>query len=442
MSDMLPISSLFDFVKGSLQSSKNTPGKYTFITASAQWKTHCAYTHDCEALVFAMAASGSLGRTHYVSGKFIASDLCFILTPKNGLKLDLKFYHHLFNFIREDIVQKTATGTSKLAINRTNFGEHLIPFFDYEHQLAFRDQLEALVSIKEQFIASSEEQQSIIHALRQQILQEAIEGKLTIEWRKKNPHLLSGDNHASKLLERIKAEKKRLIDDDKIKKNKLAPAITEDEKPFEQPECWIWCRLEDLCSHISDIEHKMPQAVSNGVKFISAKDLLDDGTINFTKNVKFISEQDYSRLSRRVIPQKDDIIYSRIGACLGKARVVTVDEKFLVSYSCCVVRTLNPNLEFIHWLLESRVTLKQATRHTTKNSIPDLGLDRIKRFTVGLPPLAEQCVIIKRLSDIMSTLGALEAQISARHRQSEILIQSVFREAFTQQQPIASRSPA
>jgi len=129
MGEWKTIEDLFDFEKGTLQSSKCTPGKYTFITAAEEWKTHESYTHDCEALVFAMAASGSLGRTHYVNGKFISSDLCFILTPKKELKLDLLFYYRLFNFLRRDIVKKTATGTSKLAINQTNFGAYRLPFF-------------------------------------------------------------------------------------------------------------------------------------------------------------------------------------------------------------------------------------------------------------------------------------------------------------------------
>ena len=95
MAEWKPIKELFDFEKGTLQSSKCTLGKYTFITAAENWKTHSDYTHDCEALIFAMAASGSLGRTHYVKGKFISSDLCFILTPKKALKLDLIFYYRL-----------------------------------------------------------------------------------------------------------------------------------------------------------------------------------------------------------------------------------------------------------------------------------------------------------------------------------------------------------
>ena len=114
------ISDIFDFEKGALQSSKCVIGEYDFITASSDWKKHNVYTHECEALIIAVAASGSLGRTHYVSGKFIASDLCFILQPKAEFKekINLKFYYEYFNFIKDDLVFKTATGSAKKAINK------------------------------------------------------------------------------------------------------------------------------------------------------------------------------------------------------------------------------------------------------------------------------------------------------------------------------------
>lgn len=62
------------------------------------------------------------------------------------------------------------------------------------------------------------------------------------------------------------------------------------------PEGWEWCRLASICSLISDIDHKMPKAVDDGVLFLSAKNLLNDGTINFTDDVKMISEEDFLRL--------------------------------------------------------------------------------------------------------------------------------------------------
>ncbi len=69
--------------------------------------------------------------------------------------------------------------------------------------------------------AEIEKQQYLLKQLSQAILQEAVEGKLTYEWRKTNLELISGENHAALLLEKIKAEKERLVKDGKIKKQKL-----------------------------------------------------------------------------------------------------------------------------------------------------------------------------------------------------------------------------
>lgn len=141
--ESVEISALFDIQKGTLQSTKKTEGEFDFITAAEEWSKHNSYTHDCEALIFAFGAAGSLGRTHYVNGKFIASDLCFILTPKKDAKypVNLSFYHAYFNAIREQIVADLAKGVSKLAINKTEFSNYLIDYVSIEKQNDFGNKI-------------------------------------------------------------------------------------------------------------------------------------------------------------------------------------------------------------------------------------------------------------------------------------------------------------
>lgn len=85
-------------------------------------------------------------------------------------------------------------------------------------------------------------QQSHLASLRQQILQDAISGKLTENWRAKNPDI----EPASKLLKKIKAEKERLIAEKKIKKDKQLPPISVNEVPFEIHPQYLWTRVDDL----------------------------------------------------------------------------------------------------------------------------------------------------------------------------------------------------
>ena len=137
--EMLKIDKLFDINKGSLQSEKNKDGDFDFITASSEWKTHICYTHECEAIIFAFGAGGSLGKTHYAKGKFIASNLCFILTAKkdSGYDIDMQFYNNYFNAIRKQLVSDLADGTSKLTIGETDLKEYYINYIPYEKQKSF-----------------------------------------------------------------------------------------------------------------------------------------------------------------------------------------------------------------------------------------------------------------------------------------------------------------
>ena len=95
--------------------------------------------------------------------------------------------------------------------------------------------------IAEQFDTLFTTEESIEQLIKT-ILQLAVMGKLVPQD--------ANDESAAKLLERIKAEKEKLIKDNKIKKLKVLPEINEEEKPFELPERWSWCNLNQLIVHM------------------------------------------------------------------------------------------------------------------------------------------------------------------------------------------------
>ena len=118
--------------RGSLQSENAEEGEFDFITASEEIKKHNAYTHDKEAIVYAVSAGGSLGRSHYVNGKFIASNLCLVLTPKNpqAYPINMQFYTIYLNAIRNKIVADISDGTSKLTLDPDDLSKYCIRYFD------------------------------------------------------------------------------------------------------------------------------------------------------------------------------------------------------------------------------------------------------------------------------------------------------------------------
>ena len=91
-----------------------------------------------------------MGRVHYVNGKFISSDLCFVLKPIDSDKLpvNLEFYYSIFKSLKQDLVKSTATGTAKKSINKTNFGNYKIPYYNIEKQNRLKPILKKLLTTR------------------------------------------------------------------------------------------------------------------------------------------------------------------------------------------------------------------------------------------------------------------------------------------------------
>ena len=138
-SKLLKVEDLFNIEDGTLASDNSEDGEFDFITGAEEWKKHFTYKYDKEAIVYVVSAGGSLGRSHYVNGKFIASNLCIVLTPKNQntYPINLQFYNTYFNNLRKKIVSDLADGTSKLTIGKTIFKQYYIDYISKDVQDKF-----------------------------------------------------------------------------------------------------------------------------------------------------------------------------------------------------------------------------------------------------------------------------------------------------------------
>lgn len=143
-----------------------------------------------------------------------------------------------------------------------------------------------------------------VQKLRELILQLAVRGKLVPQ----DPN----DEPASVLLDKIKFEKERLIEEKKIRKDEPLPPIGADEVPFDLPRGWEWCRWNNIALLIGDVDHKMPQEVEEGIPYVSPRDFTSSNGINFA-GAKKISLTDFERLRKKIEPERNDIIFPRYG---------------------------------------------------------------------------------------------------------------------------------
>lgn len=425
---LMRIKDIFNFEKGVLQSTKCTPGKYNFITAASEWKTHNEYTHDCEALIFAAAASGSLGRTHYVNGKFVSSDLCFIITPKDSEKLpvDLKFYHLIFQAFKDEIVRNTKAGTSKEAIGLRAFGNYKLPYFNIKQQVETK---EKFVKVQKSTLGIDSEfthQLSLVTQLRQAFLREAMQGKLV----EQNPT----DEPASELLARIKAEKKKLIKEKKIRKQKPLPPIEEEEIPFEIPQGWEWCRLGEICDTITKGSSpkwqgvKYVDSIDDGILFITSKNV-DNYKIDLT-NPTFVEEK-FNYIEPRSILRNGDVLTNIVGGSIGRTAIYNLDYDANINQAVCILRYEHEYLlkDYLLMLMNSDFIIQLMLKMQFSPGRANLSMTNLSKFPIALPPLPEQKRIVAKLDELMTYCDQLEESIKNSQLQNEMLLEQVLREA-------------
>jgi len=253
---------------------------------------------------------------------------------------------------------------------------------------------------------------------RLSVLKHAFEGKLTEHWRSTHKDKIE---NATRFFEQITQHERT---------NEKSADRVSAESLGRLPSGWLWARLGSL-ARVMDVDHKMPKNVNEGLLFISPKDFVHPDSIDFG-HAKQISEQDFNRLSRKCKPETGDIIYSRIGARLGRARKVPRGIEFQISYSLCLVRphSLLQETDFFYWLMKSPLIYEQALAKTRSIGVPDLGLGDIKSFLTPFPSMNEQFVIAELVERYLSIADNVRRSIEYNLKKTEQLKQAVLKTSF------------
>ncbi len=231
--------------------------------------------------------------------------------------------------------------------------------------------------------------------LRQAILQAAVQGKLVPQ----NPH----DEPASVLLERMRAEKAKLIKEGKLKKEKPQPPITQDEIPYDLPNGWVWCRLGDIALTIGGFAFKSTSYTQDGARVVRISDFDE---CQFIDN-KIIRHPYIDSLSSFKILH-GDILLAMTGGTVGKSLYVTsVPELMLLNQRVALIRSfIMP--EYVDINIKSPKI--QNLIHTSKNSTNDnISMEDIREFCIPIPSVAEQQRIVAEVKELMAMCDELEA---------------------------------
>ncbi|MGL5371788.1 MAG: restriction endonuclease subunit S [Plesiomonas shigelloides] len=264
-----------------------------------------------------------------------------------------------------------------------------------------------------------------IDALKQTILQLAVMGKLVPQ----DP----SDEPASVLLARIAAEKAQLVKEKKIKKEKLLPAISEEEKPFELPLGWVWSRISEsslFCEYGSS--EKTVSELSDGVPVLKMGDIQEGKIILGCHQVVSSQIDDLPNLYLK----KGDVLYNRTNSAelVGKTGMFDGDDdtytfaSYLIRIRCSI-HNIRP--EYLTLCMNSPLFRKTQIEPHIKQQCGQANVNGtlMKSMLVSIPPYHEQVLILQKIHELMTLCDQLKSRLQTSQQTQLALAEALVEQA-------------
>lgn len=419
--------------KGVTGLAKAIPGSYPLVATGADRKTSIEYQFDTKAVCIPLVSSTGHGKktlnyVHYQEGKFALGSILVAVVSRDEKILDARYLHVYLQKNKDRVLVPLMKGAANVSLSMTAISNIEVPLPSLVEQKNILGKIDSISNEHADFLNESNVQIDLFEKLRQLVLQDAIEGKLTVEWRKQNSGLVSGENHASKLLEKIRAEKERLIKEGKIKKDKPLSPIADDEKLFDLPDGWVWCRLGEVIMYTDNLDIQKYLAPNDIVNYVDIDSIDNHGYV--IREVKEKPVAELSSRARRVL-RKGYIVYSTVRPYLNNIALIEDERKnYIGSTGFCVFNTVGVDKRYIfNFLLSGHVRKYYLALLKGFNS-PSITNEQFETTVVPIPPQLEQEVILRRVGALLQIIKELEQQVTERKDQAEMLMQSVLQEAF------------
>lgn len=357
--------------------------------------------------------------------------------PRDGA-VDARFLQYFFKrFIDAGTAIERRSETTIQHLPREKMLRVHVPVAPVSEQRRIVAKIEELFSDLDAGVAALERVRANLKRYRAAVLKAAVEGRLTEEWRARNPDT----EPASVLLERILAERRAKWEQDQIRKFKeagksppkgwrekyKAPARPS-EVPSVLPSTWAWASLDEVCHRITDGTHLPPKFVDAGVPFVFVKHIVG-GSISFDRT-RFISQSTFEELNERCPIERGDVLYSAVGS-YGVA--VPVETSVPFSFQRHIAH-LKPSRHFSYGFLvhslNSDTCLSQAHRLARGVAQKTVTLGDLSKFNVPVAPGAEQAEIVAEVDRRLSVADAAEKEVERALQRAARLRQAILKRAF------------
>ena len=254
-------------------------------------------------------------------------------------------------------------------------------------------------------------------ALRQKILDLAIHGKLVPQ----DPN----DEPASVLLERIRAEKERLIKEGKIKKGKKS-AKTSDKPhyPYELPKGWVWCKLEDIAYDLMYGTSEKSSRLGK-IPVLRMGNINREGGLDWKDLVYSNNEEDIEKFNLL----HNDLLFNRTNSSewVGKTAIYKGERPAIYAGYIIRLRTIFVNADYINFVMNSQYHRNWCNDvKTDAVNQSNINAQKLSVFRVPLPPIEEQNRIVKEIKRWLSLIKVIKSgkenlQESIKQTKSKVL---------------------
>jgi len=419
------IGNLCQIIKGETGIASAEPGQYPLVTTGSERKTAKTFQFDTEAVCIPLVSSSghgkkSLSYVHYQKGKFALGTILAAVIPRDPNKISAAFLHRYLQFYKDRKIVPLMKGAANVSLAIKDIAKIEIPVPPIEEQTSFINLFNKSNGFSAALLSESVNQSDFLSRLRQTILQEAIEGKLTVEWRKKNP-VRKGDpdTDAAALLEKIKSEKQKLIAEGKIKKEKPLAHIGQKKIPIDLPQGWVWCRPIELGQFVGGgtPNTNVKEYWNGDIPWITPKDMKVDYIE--TSELK-ITTEGVRNSNANILPENTPIFVVRSGILKRTVPVSITRARSTINQDLKAWMLLLPEMaDYLRVFVkgsEKRILSEIVKKGMTVESFD---FERFKWFLIPLPPLAEQTAIVERVNQLLSMVDKLEEQVTERRVHAE-----------------------
>lgn len=314
--------------------------------------------------------------------------------------LNKKYLYYAINSpIVKNQVYGEVQGITRVRTSLNKLRTYIIPIPPIREQMEIVNALENVFPLIDEYDKAQTKldklNSELPEQLKQSILQEAIMGKLGTQ----DPN----DEPASELLKRIRKEKEQLVKEKKLKKKDLVTTpISDEDKPFELPEGWVWCRLGEISSYAST---KKKINASNADKSLWGLDLEDierGGRLLCCKTVG-----DRKAIGDKTFFKRGNILYSKLRPYLLKVLIAHKDgicTPEIIPFDCFC----NINHAYIVNILKSGYVDDYINSVSFGIKMPRVSTETMVNLLIPLPPLAEQHRIVEKLELLLPKVNKLK----------------------------------